>query len=184
MSEPNYQEIAGLLRQGGIIAYPTEAVWGLGCDPANEQATLRILELKQREPDKGLILVAADMSQVQPLLDPLQDEQLARLRQSWPGPVTWLIPDPTDLYSPWIRGSHESVAIRVSAHPTVVGICRAFGSPIVSTSANRSDEPEIRSRLKIQQQFGDSIDLVVEGELGHEDKPSEIRDLLSSRQLR
>ena len=184
MGDPNYQEVAQLLKQGGIIAYPTEAVWGLGCDPANEEATQRILKLKQRPMDKGLILVAADLAQLPTLTASLEATQLERLGETWPGPVTWLIPDPDDSIPRWIKGSHESVAVRVSAHPVVQAICRAFGGPVVSTSANRSNEPEIRSRLKIDEQFGDSIDLVVAGELGADDSPSRIFDLATGQQIR
>ena len=127
---------AQCLRRGGVIACPTEAVWGLGCDPFNHSAVLRVLALKQRPVEKGLLLVAAGMEQIEGLLAPLSQDQLAVLRQSWPGHVTWLIPDPDRRYPDWIRGEHASVAVRVSDHPVVSSICRAFGKPMVSTSAN------------------------------------------------
>lgn len=173
-----------VLRDGGLIAYPTEAVYGLGCDPYNEAAVDRILSLKQRPKEKGLLLVAANQEQITPLIAELAPELRARLDESWPGPVTWLIPDPKNLYPQWIKGEHSSIAIRVSAHPGVQALCHAFGKPVVSTSANLADEPEIRCRLILQESFGDKIDFIVDGELGDASAPSTIRDLVTGKTLR
>ncbi len=172
------------LHQGNVIAYPTEAVWGLGCDPNCRTAVERILDLKQRDMEKGLILVAGSMDQLQPLLEGLSPEQREKLEASWPGPVTWIIPDPECLYPEWIRGAHTSVAVRVSAHSRVIALCSAFGGPIVSTSANEAGAVEIRSRLTLERQFGLKIDFIMPGQLGVSDRPSEIRDLLSGKILR
>ena len=184
MTKPIYQQAQTVLEQGGIIAYPTEAVWGLGCDPYNQQAVEKILNLKQRPLSKGLILVAADRAQIPGLFDGLDPIQLAKLDSSWPGPTTWLVPDPANIIPDWIKGEHDTVAIRISDHPLVRELCLAFGGAIVSTSANEAGEPEIRSRLIIDEQFGDSIDLVVDGELGSSAEPSEIRDLINDRVIR
>ncbi len=178
------EEAASLLGQGKLIAYPTEAVWGIGCDPFNEAAVLRVLRLKQRAVEKGLLLLAAGMDQIEDLLAPLALEQIAVLRESWPGHITWLIPDPHKRYPDWVKGKHPSVAIRVSDHPVAAAVSRSFGKPMVSTSANLAGEPEIRSRQDLRRQFGDGIDHVVEGELGGRDAPSEIRDLSSGRRIR
>ena len=184
MTKPIYKQAQTVLEQGGIIAYPTEAVWGLGCDPYNQKAVLKILDLKQRPIEKGLILVAANRQQFTGLCDSLESAQIDKLDESWPGPTTWLIPDPARLIPDWIRGEHETVAVRVSAHPLVKALCQAFGGPIVSTSANAAGEPEIRSSLIIEQQFGDRIDLIMDGELGSSSEPSQIRDLISNRVIR
>lgn len=178
------REAASRLHQGKLIAYPTEAVWGIGCDPFNKAAVLRILRLKRRPLEKGLLLLAADMDQIEDLLGVLAPEQIAVLRESWPGPVTWLIPDPDQRYPDWIKGEHQSVAIRVSDHPVAAAISRSFGKPVVSTSANLAGEPEIRSREDLHRQFGDGIDYVVAGKLGGRGAPSEIRDLSSGRRIR
>ena len=167
-----------------MIAYPTEAVWGIGCDPWNEEAVHRLLAIKQRPMSKGLILVASSISQLAPLYNPLPKEQQAALGETWPGPNTWLIPDPKDLVPTWIKGEHKSVAIRVSAHSLVVELCNLFGGMLVSTSANLAGEPEIRSRLKLQLKLGDKLDFVVPGSLGPESNPSTIRDLASGRVFR
>src|SRR5690606_23054211 len=116
---------------------PTEAVWGLGCDPANEAAVRRLLAIKRRDPGKGLILVAADRGQLQPWVDfaGLPRARLEAVLASWPGPHTWILP--AGAAAPrWITGDHDGLAVRVSAHPQVVALCRAFGGPLVSTSAN------------------------------------------------
>jgi len=183
-TESGAESAAAVLRRGGVIAYPTEAVWGLGCDPFNRDAALRIIRLKRREIDKGLLLVAAGMGQSDDLLAPLGEKPLAALRQSWPGHVTWLIPDPAGCYPIWIRGQHPTVAVRISDHPVVSSICRAFGKPVVSTSANFAGEPEIRSAEDLRRQFGGEIDYVAAGALGGRDAPSEIRDLLSNVRVR
>lgn len=169
---------------GKVIAYPTEAVWGLGCDPENHSAVARILAIKQRPMEKGLLLVAASIDQLKPLLSSLDKDKRLLLESSWPGPTTWLIPDPDNLFPGWIKGKHKSVAIRVSVHPVVRELCEIFGRPIVSTSANRTGEAEIRSRLILEKQLGHSIDCIVSGDLGSGSKTSEIRDLVTGKTVR
>lgn len=184
MTESRAIEVAKRLREGELIAYPTEAVWGIGCDPFNREAVLRLLRLKQRPVDKGLLLVAAGMEQIGKLLAQLSADQVARLRETWPGHITWLVPDPAGQYPEWIRGEHPAVAIRVSDHPVVRELCTAFGGPIVSTSANLAGEPEFRSVEEVRRQFGADIGCMVEGELGGHDSPSEIRDLVTGERIR
>lgn len=172
------------LRAGGVIAYPTEGVWGLGCDPWDEEAVTRILQLKQRSVEKGLIIVAADMAQIAPLLEGLTGAELEKLQETWPGPNTWLLPDPDQLVPPWVKGKFATVAVRVSAHPLVQALCREFGGPIVSTSANPGSRPPALNRLRVQTWFGGRLDYVVPGRLGGRQGPSTIRDLRSSTVLR
>ena len=167
------------LLDGGVIAYPTEAVWGLGCDPHNDTAVNKLLEIKQRDASKGLILVAASIEQFTPYLEGLDPLLLARLEQSWPGPVTWLVPD-NGTASQRVRGDNSSVALRVSAHKPVVDLCRSFGGPIVSTSANRSSRPTARWPWQLQTQLP-AVDYCLNGPLGNAYRPSEIRDLVSGQ---
>ena len=180
----NLQLACQHLQQGSVIAYPTEAVWGLGCDPYNEAAVSKLLNLKNRPVHKGLILIGGDIEQFETLLSTLSVGHRNTLEASWPGHITWLVPDPGQLIPSWIKGSHQSVAIRVSAHPAVAQLCAAFGGPIVSTSANEAGEEEIRSRLILEEKFAGSIDYVVEGELGQAEKPSQMRDLISGKVIR
>jgi L-threonylcarbamoyladenylate synthase len=184
MQPRHIDKAVALLLDGGIIAYPTEGVWGLGCDPFNEAAVLRILELKQRPVEKGLILIAAGVDQVAALLAPLTPEQRATVLATWPGPTTWLLPDPAQLVPTWIKGKFATVAVRVSAHPGVVRLCRAFGGPLVSTSANPADAPPAVSRLRVQTWFGTRLDYIVPGRLGGQNGPSTIRDLHSAVPVR
>ncbi|REC93524.1 translation factor SUA5 [Kushneria indalinina DSM 14324] len=170
------------LHDGGVVAYPTEAVWGLGCDPDNTTALERLLTLKTRDPAKGLILIASRIEQFEPWLAGLDDAHLARLEASWPGPVSWLVPDNGRAH-PLVRGEHTSVALRVSDHPLVGALCDAFGGPLVSSSANRATEASCRSASEIKSVFGARV-LIVDGPLGGRTRPSEIRDLLTDDVLR
>ncbi|SCZ64526.1 L-threonylcarbamoyladenylate synthase [Thiohalomonas denitrificans] len=171
-----------VLQSGGVIAYPTEGVWGLGCDPANSSAVEAIFRLKGRAAAKGLILVAAEFRQLEPWLAPLDPESRSRVLPSWPGPVTWLLPARPSVPS-WLRGRHATLAVRVSDHPVVQSLCRTAGMPLVSTSANRSGGHPAVSAFEVRRIFGKDIDLIVTGELGGRRRPSEIRDL-SGRVLR
>lgn len=171
------------LSLGGVIAYPTEAVWGLGCDPHNTKAIERLLSIKARSAAKGLILVASCIEQLAPYLEGIDTSARSKLQASWPGPVTWLVPD-NGCAHPLVRGDFQTVALRVSAHPLVAALCSAFGGPIVSTSANISGEPTLSWPWQINRQLGRQLDFLLSGDLGLADSPSEIRDLLSGQVLR
>lgn len=176
--------VATLVR-GGIIACPTESVWGLSCDPFAEATVLRLLQLKQRALDKGLILVAATPAQFDGLADwsALPGDRVAAVQASWPGPNTWIVPATVKVPA-WITGAHTGVALRVSAHPVVVALCRAFGGPMVSTSANRSNAPAPRTLATFDPSLLAALDGRVSGETGERDRPSEIRDARSDAILR
>lgn len=169
------------IRTGGVVACPTEAVYGLSCDPWDEQAVTHLLALKQRAVSQGLILVAGGLYQFTSLVAHLSRVQKEMLAASWPGPVTWLVPASAQVPA-WIRGAHASVALRVTAHPVMAELCRVAGKPLVSTSANRSSEPPARSIEDVNDYFPGLP--VVAGELGGADRPSEIRDLATGRILR
>lgn len=177
------QEAAALLRQGGVLAYPTEAVWGLGCDPFNSRALQRLLLLKERDPSKGVILIAANIDQFKPWLTDITPAQQKVLEENWPGPQTWLVKD--NGYSPeLIRGKHTRVALRVSNHPWVVALCEAFDGPIVSTSANAAGQSPLLSYEEVEQNFGGDLDMILKGALGGLDRPTRITDLATGEVLR
>ncbi|MBL1270166.1 MAG: Sua5/YciO/YrdC/YwlC family protein [Halomonas sp.] len=171
------------LRSGGVIACPTEAVWGLSCDPENDAALAHLMRMKERDPAKGVILVAANIEQFQPWLSQLPLAMHAPLAASWPGPNTWLVPD-YGLSHGLVRGAHERVALRVTDHPVMKALCEAFGGPLVSTSANRSGEPPAMSAAEITEIFADEVAHVVQGKLGGNAKPSTIRDLATGKIMR
>lgn len=177
------QEAAALLRQGGVLAYPTEAVWGLGCDPFNSRALQRLLLLKQRDPSKGVILIAASIEQLKPWLTDITPAQQLLLEESWPGPQTWLVKD--NGYTPeLIRGKYQQVALRVTSHPWVVALCEAFDGPLVSTSANTAGEPPLKSYLELEDAFGGELDMILKGELGGFNRPTPITDLATGKVIR
>jgi len=179
------QQAVRALQRGELVAYPTEGVWGLGCDPDNPWAIQELLALKRRAPGKGLILVAATESQLDAYLCHLSDNERDQLRQSWPGPNTWLVPAPAGT-SAWITGGRDTIALRVSAHPTVHALCEAFGGAIVSTSANVSGRSAATTPWQLQQCLGNTRHRVtiVPGRLTQPGKVSTIRELRSGKIIR
>lgn len=179
----NTGQAAQCLVGGKVIAYPTEAVYGLGCDPSDERAVREILRLKDRPESAGMILVADRFERFEPFIDPVCDALKARALKAWPGPVTWLFPRGPNVPD-WLAGTHETIALRIPDHPVCRTLCRAFGGAIVSTSANPRGEEPARSAARVRDYFGDQLCGIVEGDLGAQRQPSEIRDLLSGRVLR
>lgn len=171
------------LYRGGVIACPTEAVWGLSCDPQDEHAVARVLALKGRPMAKGLILVAASERQIEFLLSGLSGQHRQTLSDSWPGPATWLLPH-HGLVPGWICGAHATVAVRVSSHPVVSALCAAWGGPLVSTSANPAGARPARAMFQVRRYFQDRLDYILPGRLGNLSRPTGIRDLSSGQILR
>ena len=167
---------------GGVIAYPTEAVFGLGCDPLNGPAVARILAIKQRAPAKGFILIATDIAQLEPFMQ-LDAAMRAQVLQTWPGPVTWVVPASAGVPG-WLSGGRDTLAVRVTAHPVARALCEATGLALVSTSANLSGHSPLRSPPAVRRLLGDKVDYVVPGTVGTRKNPTEIRDARTGRILR
>lgn len=164
------------LAAGGVIAYPTEAVWGLGCEPLNAHACERVLDLKHRPAHKGFILIASDFQQVAPFVRSLPRAKLKPALATWPGAATWLLP--ADSWVPEIvTGGTGKLAVRVTAHPVAAALCEAYGGPIVSTSANISGRRPARTALAVLRAFGKELDYVLPGPTGGATRPTPIRDL-------
>ena len=180
-SSQNIRYAAKVLHDGGVIAYPTEGVFGLGCLPDDVDAVARILAMKNRNPDMGLVVIVSDPAQLDEWTD-LPTSEL-KLDSSDERPVTWIVPA-TDAVPPWIRGRHTSVAVRQTTHPTAHALCAAAGSPLVSTSANVSGRPPVRNAFVLRRLFGTKVDYVVPGECGPAKGPSEIRDIRTGKVLR
>ena len=174
---------ANALAGHGVIACPTEAVWGLSCDPFSDVAVQRLLDLKQRPAHKGLILVAGDESQLAFLLDDLPEALQRKIRVSWPGPNTWLVPHRGRVPS-LVHGRFESVAVRVSGHPLVRALCQVHGGPLVSSSANVAGSPAPKTLLAVRNYFGNRLDAVLPGAVGGSQRPSIIRDVFSDEVFR
>ena len=173
-------EAAQCLKQGQVLAYPTEAVWGLGCDPYNEQAFLDILQIKQRPIEKGVILLAGQIAQVEPLLEHLDPHIRQQVIESWSDrspserATTWLLPANEHIPT-WIKGNHPKVAVRVTTHPICVALCNAFQGFIVSTSANPAGLSPARSLQDANQYFEQQVNYL-NGDLGLSQEPSRILD--------
>ena len=152
-------------------------------DPDDEQAVLRLLAIKRRSVDKGLIVIADRFERLQSYLLPLDDRQRQMIMATWPGPVTWLLPV-HDQVPGWLRGIHSTLAVRVTAHPLAAELCRQWGKPLVSTSANLAGHPPARSAIQVRRQLGDLTDGVLAGDVDLMARPSEIRDLATGRIIR
>lgn len=172
-----------ILKEGGVIACPTEAVYGLSCDPLNADSVYRLLALKQRPVEKGLILVASHISQLRPFLAELPKDIEKNISRSWPGPYTWIWPAREDVPT-WLTGQHDSIAVRVTAHPLMSSLCEAFGGPLVSTSANVAGHHPQRTALGVQRQFGKQLDYILTGKVDPRANPSEIRDAVTNKVIR
>ncbi|MCU4675882.1 L-threonylcarbamoyladenylate synthase [Catenovulum sp. 2E275] len=185
MSENIYLQAVEALNQGGVIAYPTESCFGLGCDPDNQQAVNKILELKQRPVDKGVILIASDYSQLTRYVDDnaIPQDKRYHVFSHWPGPFTLLLPVKKGV-SELLTGQFNTLAVRVTAHPIARELCRQFGKPIVSTSANLSGQDSLKSANAVKSVFQSQVDYILDGALGESDKPSTIINPLTQQVFR
>ena len=168
---------------GGLVAYPTEAVYGLGCDPRDRSAVHRLLALKARPEGKGLILIAADWIQLEPYVRSLGPERMAAIHGTWPGPVTWLLPARPGAPR-WLTGDHATLAVRITAHPLAAALCRRWGGALVSTSANRASRPPARTPLGVHLALAGGLDYILTGRCGGAARVSSIRDGTTGAVLR
>ena len=185
MSQISLLDAVQQLRDGAVIAYATEAVFGLGCDPDNESAVLSLLAIKQRPIEKGLILVAANWQQLTPYINCtlIPPERLATALSSWPGPHTWVMPSAS--HTPkWLTGQFDSLAVRVSAHPQVQQLCLEYGKPLVSTSANLTGMLPCRTVGEVATQLAGRVQTILPGTVGGATNPSQIRDVMTGAVLR
>ncbi|MFT7525131.1 MAG: L-threonylcarbamoyladenylate synthase [Arenicella sp.] len=182
-SDSALSEAVAVLKSGGVIAYPTESCFGLGCDPMNRQAVARILAIKKRAVTQGVILIASDVDQVNAYTDLASAPLLESILASWPGPNTWLlakrgaVPD-------WLSGEHTTIAMRVTAHQTSRQLCKSYAAAIVSTSANRHGRPALTDIDSLRSEMGSELDYILDASIGSDPAPSLIRDATTGQQLR
>ena len=181
----NVDAAADVMRRGGVIAYPTEAVFGLGCDPHDRHAFGRLFALKERPATQGVLLIAASFEQVERYIDraAVPSAVLDQVLASWPGPNTWVFPRSAAVPE-WVAGAHAGIALRVTAHEPAAALCRAFGAPLVSTSANPHGQPPARDFATLERYFGERLDGALDAPLGGLDRPTIIRDALSGAMIR
>ncbi len=179
----NINSAVDAIANGQVIAYPTEAIYGLGCNPNNVQAVQAVLDLKARDANKGLILIASRWEQLIPYVTKPEPIQLQKALDTWPGPVTWVLPAHPSLDA-LLTGGRSTIAVRVTDHPVVIDLCNACNHPLVSTSANISGQAPVNSGSEIAAMFGDAIAGVVEGELGGLTSATSIYDMQTGAQIR
>lgn len=182
MATSHIIRVAGrIVASGGVIAYPTEGVFGLGCLPDDRGAVARILSIKARDPAMGLVLIVSNVQQLAGWVDmPL--ERLT-LTSSIDKPLTWIVPSTPEVPW-WISGEHASIAVRQTTHPVARALCEQAAAALVSTSANVSGRQPARNQFVLRRQFGALVDYIVPGACGPASRPSEIRDLRTGKTVR
>lgn len=177
----NIKQAIAVIQQGGVIAYPTESMFGLGCAANNKNAVNRIQKIKQREPEKGVITLVMDLTQVSAWLDDDYQHLWSQAEHSWPAPITWLFP--CSVQAPqWLTGGSSQIALRCPDHLLAQSLCRH--TPTISTSANASGQPPAATAQQVVEYFDDTIDLILQGDCGQQTQPSQIIDLVSGKILR
>ena len=182
LSRWQLERVARILKEGGVIAYPTESVYGLGCNPNDDNALRRLLAIKKRDPAKGLIILFSDLEQATPYLEPLSHAQKAQICTPQPRATSLLIKCKPSL-SPLLRGQFDSIAVRVTGHPQAKAIIDYTDQPLVSTSCNLAGKPEMKQTSQVRSRMSQSVDLIIAGRCGGEN-PSRIIDLASGRVIR
>lgn len=177
------KKAARIIQAGGIVAYPTEAVYGLGCDPLNLETLLELVAIKGRNLSKGFILIAAEIMDLLPFLAPMSEDIYARVAATTQSPVTWVLPADSTVPE-LLTGGRDTLAVRVTAHPVAAALCRAVGFPLVSTSANRSGHTPARNAHAVRHVFGELIDFVLPGSVGPLTQPTPLRDGVTGKILR
>ena len=182
MSPWALNRLAHAISAGAVIGYPTDTIWGFGCDPFNAESVLRLLAIKQRPVNKGLILLSSNLLFLEPFIR-VDAGQRSQLQAPAATPTTWLV-EASEHCPPWVRGSHPTVAIRVTDHPLLRCLCQHLHRPLVSTSANRSGQPTVRSALQMRRQFNDELDAIVSGFETGGARASTIKSLATGALLR
>jgi L-threonylcarbamoyladenylate synthase len=174
---------ARVILAGGIVAYPTEAVFGLGCRPDDREAVERLLAIKRRTWHKGFVLIAATLEDLADLVELPGEPMRSTILATWPGPVTWALPSCAGI-SRWLTGRRDTLAVRVTAHAVARALCARVGGPLISTSANVSRRPPYTRLIRLRRDLGALVDYVLPGPLGAAPRPTAIRDGRTGRTLR
>lgn len=180
---PSAHRLRTHLQRGGIIAYPTEFCYGLGCDPRNPRALRTLLRLKKRPQHKGLIVIGQDLNQLTPLLFRLPETLQTTLNQTWPAAKTYVLPCKTNTPI-LLRGKNRNaLAVRVPKHHLARQLCSLAKTPLVSTSCNRAKHRPCKNEREAKRLFGHQV-WVIGGNTSGAKRPSEIIDWQSGAKLR
>ena len=199
-SSGNLDQACECIQQGNLLAYPTEAVWGLGCDPFNEHAVTQILAIKQRPIEKGMIVIAPNLASITEFFAPLPEHCQPPILTSWRNnssqnqATTWLFPIPQHLpvsIPDWVTGGRATLAIRLIQQPNIAKLCEQLISPanpygfLISTSCNPTGQPPAITQAQAQAYFGDfpNVDYFAADTLGYT-QPSQIRDAITGELVR
>ncbi|MEW5965600.1 MAG: Sua5/YciO/YrdC/YwlC family protein [Pseudomonadota bacterium] len=170
------------LRRGGLVAYPTESCYGLGCDPRNVRALKRLVALKGRSAAKGMLLISDSFKRLAPFVGALKAADRARMAKTWPGPVTWVVPAASACPA-LLTGGRPTIAVRVTAHAGAARLCRELGMALVSTSANKTGQKPAKTASECRRIFGSRV-RVLAGRIGARKRPSTLIDLATGTVLR
>ena len=179
------QEAAQTLKDGGVIVCPTEGVYGLSAVVTNSAAITRVISMKKRALNKGLIVVAADVAMLEGIVNfsALSADSLRLLHEKWPGHATFIVPTHMQI-NPLLTGGRNTLAVRVTAFPLLQALCREAGGPLISTSANISGSEPLQTLEELQATFASSVDYILDEPCQGLHKPSTIYDVLSGAILR
>ena len=172
---------AHVIRYGGIIAYPTDTIYGLGCDPYNADAVASINDIKQRPRNKQFILLAGHTDQVAPLVELDKDQQHKITRAS--EPTSWVI-EARPSAPGWLISEQGTITIRISQQHDVQRLCQALGQAIISTSANPSGKPPARNSLELHKYFHHSVDVILASHKMLAASPSKVVRLCDNHVIR
>ena len=180
----NIEQIAIALTKNQVVAYPTEAVFGLGCNPMSESAVKKLLVLKQRPIEKGLILIAPEIHFLQPFIDlsQLDKKNKQKLIALYERPTTWIVPATADTPK-WLTGQFDSIAVRLCTHEPVKQLCERIGFALTSTSANLTGLTPCKTANEVRSQFGEHFP-VLDAPVGKAQNPSEIRNIFTDHIIR
>lgn len=180
----NMTQVVEQLKRNEVVAYPTEAVFGLGCNPLSESAVQKLLGLKQRPIEKGLILVASNLDLLLPFIDTtnFNEQHWQDLTARYECPISWVVPANKNTPK-FLTGQFSTIAVRITDHPAVKLLCEQTEFALTSTSANLTGLPPCRTAQEVKAQFGETFP-VLEMEVGHAKNPSEIKDLFTQQRFR
>ena len=175
-------DLKGLFLQDKVFAYPTEGVWGLGCNPFSEKAVNKLINLKKRPKNKGIIVLAGSLQQLLPFTQHLSEKLKKRMNSKWPGPHTWLVPSSSETPK-WLLGPTGLLALRLSNHKTVKELTKSLNMPICSTSEKISRKKPAKDSEEIRTFCYDKVHRI-EGKLDSLKKPTPVQNLESKEWLR
>ncbi|MEC7885498.1 MAG: L-threonylcarbamoyladenylate synthase [Pseudomonadota bacterium] len=178
-----YEDISNAIVKGKIVAYPTESVFGIGCDPENEKSINKIIAIKNRSKQKGLIIIADEVKKLSKFIHKDYLDLFIKKSDIESKPTTWIVPSSKHVLN-LVKGEDSSVALRITQHPIASRICKYSNKAIISTSANISSKTPAKNSNEILMQFGEEIDIIVDGRVGDSIKPTQIVDLITNKVIR